>query len=196
MRVLPAGNLPDFRTFGDSMIGIPTSFGEIRPWANSDVPSMVKYANNRKIWINLRDAFPHPYTEQSARGFLDVVARQNPTTFLAIATHEEAVGGIGVSLHSDVHRLTAELGYWLAEPYWGKGIMTEAVARFTDFAFQKFELVRIHAEPYATNPASCRVLEKAGFVLEGRMRSNAIKDGRILDSLLYARVIAPPSRSM
>jgi len=165
-----------------------TSFGLIRPWREDDRPALVKYANDRDVWLNLRDAFPHPYTEASAAGFLEMVARQNPTTFFAIATLDEAIGGIGVSPGADVHRLTAELGYWLARPFWGKGFMTEAVAKFSEFAFEAFHLVRIYAEPYATNDPSCRVLEKAGFALEGRLRASVIKDGRILDQLLYAKL--------
>jgi [ribosomal protein S5]-alanine N-acetyltransferase len=169
---------------------IPTSFGTIRPWSGSDAAALVKYANNRKIWLNLRDVFPHPYTRADARGFLRMVGRQTPTTFFAIATQEEAIGGIGVSLNQDVHRFTAELGYWLAEPYWGKGIMTEAVRKFTDSAFDLFLLMRIYAEPYAHNAASCKVLEKAGFVLEGRLQRSAFKDGHVLDQLLYARLVS------
>ena len=170
------------------MMPIPTSYGEIRPWREQDADALVNYANNRKIWLNLRDCFPHPYTRESARAFLDLVSRQNPTTFYAVATSREAIGGIGLSLNKDVHRLTAEMGYWLAESYWGKGIMTETVVTFTAYAFEKFGLVRIYAEPYAYNLSSCRVLEKAGFTLEGRMRSNVIKDGRIVDQCLYAKI--------
>jgi ribosomal-protein-alanine N-acetyltransferase len=167
---------------------IHTTFGMVRPWSSYDSSALVKYANNRKVWLNLRDAFPHPYTEASAVAFLEMVDRQNPTTFFAIATEAEAIGGIGVSLNQDVHRLTAEMGYWLGEPYWGKGFMTEAVARFTQYVFECFQLKRIYAEPYASNPSSCRVLEKAGFALEGRLRSSVIKDGQILDQFLYARI--------
>ncbi|MGA3242491.1 MAG: GNAT family protein [Bryobacteraceae bacterium] len=151
---------------------------------------LVKYANNRKTWLNLRDAFPHPYTEASAAAFLEMAGRESPTTVFAIATREEAIGSIGISLNRDVHRLTAEMGYWLGEPFWGKGLMTEAVARFTEYALEHFQLLRIYAEPYASNANSCRVLEKAGYVLEGRMRSSAIKDGRTLDQFLYARITA------
>ncbi|MBK6313047.1 MAG: GNAT family N-acetyltransferase [Blastocatellia bacterium] len=167
---------------------IPTSFGSLRPWSACDKPSLVRYANNRKVWLNLRDSFPHPYTEASADAFLTMVGRQNPVTFFAMATVEEAVGGIGVSLGSDVHRLTAELGYWLAEPFWGRGIVSEAIAAFTEYTFDRFGLVRIHAEPYANNLASCRVLEKAGYIAEGRMRSSAIKDGVLVDQWMYAAV--------
>ncbi|MHC1781966.1 MAG: GNAT family N-acetyltransferase [Anaerolineaceae bacterium] len=169
------------------MDALTTSFGTIRPWRESDAEALVKYANNRKIWANLRDGFHHPYLKEHARAFLEAVSRQNPTTFFAIATLEEAIGSIGLSFGQDVHRLTAEMGYWLAEPYWGQGIMSEAVARFSDGAFAAFDLVRIYAEPYATNTNSCRILEKAGFVLEGRLRSSVIKDGKILDQLMYGR---------
>ena len=167
---------------------IRTSFGMIRPWRREDAAALVKYANNRKVWLNLRDAFPHPYTQADAAAFLQLVERQDPTTFFAIATEMEAIGGIGISINRDVHRLTAEMGYWLAEPYWGRRIMSEAVAKFTQYVFASFPLRRVYAEPYARNAASCRVLEKAGFVLEGRLRSSAIKDGQILDQLLYARI--------
>jgi [ribosomal protein S5]-alanine N-acetyltransferase len=167
---------------------IQTSFGMIRPWNSQDSAALVNYANNRKVWLNLRDAFPHPYTEANAAAFLEMVDRQNPTTFFAIATEDEAIGGIGISLNQDVHRLTAEMGYWLGEPYWGRGLMTETVAKFTQYVFECFQLVRIYAEPYASNASSCRVLEKAGFTLEGRMRRSVIKDGQILDQFLYARI--------
>ncbi len=167
---------------------LATSFGMIRSWDEQDAPALARYANNHRIWQNMRDGFPHPYTAENARAFLLAVARQNPETFFAIASATEAMGGIGLTLNQDVHRLTAELGYWLGEPFWGKGIMSEAVRCFVDFAFDHFGLVRIYAEPYAGNANSCRVLEKAGFVLEGRLRGSVIKEGQIGDQLLYARV--------
>lgn len=170
------------------MTPITTSFGLIRPWHSSDAVALSRHANNRNIWINLRDGFPFPYTLQHAHSFLDRVSHQNPVTFCAIATQQEAIGGIGITLNQDVHRLTAELGYWLAEPYWGKGYMTETVIKFTDYAFERFGLVRIYAEPYAYNEGSFRVLEKAGFILEGRLRGSVIKDGKITDQLLYAKI--------
>lgn len=166
---------------------IEMSFGMIRRWSSPDKAALAKYANNRRVWLNLRDAFPHPYSMDDAGAFLGMVGRQDPTTFFAIATRDEAIGGIGISLGQDVHRLTAEMGYWLAEPYWGQGVMTEAVTRFTSYAFETFQLRRIYAEPYAGNQASCRVLEKAGFMLEGRLRNSVIKDGTLFDQLLYAR---------
>ena len=170
------------------MTTISTSYGLIRPWQPTDDETLAKYANNRQIWLNLRDGFPHPYTLDHAQSFLGRMAQQDPVTFFAIATPTEAIGGIGISINSDVHRLTAELGYWLAEPFWGKGLMTETVRQFTDFAFTHFGLVRIYAEPYAHNLASARVLEKAGFVPEGRLRCSVIKAGEIIDQLLYAKI--------
>ena len=171
------------------MMPIATSYGSIRSWSMGDVPALVKYADNRNVSQRMRDAFPYPYTTADANAFLGIVARQNPVTFFAVATSDEAIGGIGITRNADVHRLTAEMGYWLAEPYWGQGIMTETARAFSDFAFGAFGPVRIYAEPYEGNAASCRVLEKAGFTLEGRMRRNVIKDGRILDQYLYAKVL-------
>ena len=120
------------------MDAISTSFGMLRPWDAGDAPALAKYANNRKIWLNLRDGFPHPYTLDNAHAFLDAVSRQDPVTYLAIATPGEAIGSIGLTLNSDVHRLTAEMGYWLAEPFWGRGIMTEVIEKFVDFGFTRF----------------------------------------------------------
>jgi len=162
--------------------------GLIRPWNEQDVLALQGYANNRKIWLNLRDVFPHPYHLEDARGFLSLVAQQKPLTTFALATESEAIGCIGLRLGEDVHRRTAELGYWLAEPYWGRGLMTDAVTAFTEWAFRELDLVRIYAEPFATNPASIRVLEKSGYQCEGRLRANIFKDSCVLDSLLFARI--------
>ncbi len=160
----------------------------VRPWRLDDAASLQRYANNRNIWINLRDIFPHPYTLENARFFLDLVARENPLTTCAIATESEAIGCIHLRLGMDVHRRTAELGYWLGEPFWGRGIMTESVSALTSEAFQRFDLVRIYAESFATNDASVRVLQKAGFTCEGRLRAHVFKDGKVLDALLYAKL--------
>jgi [ribosomal protein S5]-alanine N-acetyltransferase len=167
---------------------LTTSFGCIRPYTETDAESLARYANNIKIWRNLRDGFPHPYSLDNAKEFIQMVQRQDPLVFFAIASAREVIGGIGVMPGQDVHRLTAEMGYWLAEPYWGKGIMTEAVQRFSDWAMGHLGLVRIFAEPYSHNSASSRVLEKAGFQLEGTMRQHAIKEGRLVDMLLYAKI--------
>jgi RimJ/RimL family protein N-acetyltransferase len=168
----------------------------IRDWQMEDAPSIAKYADNRKVWKNLRDGFPHPYRIQDAKIFIKRVNEANPRTVFTVATESEAIGSIGLMLGVDVHRFTAEMGYWLAEPFWGQGIMTQGVRFFATWAFRELKLHRIYAAPYATNPASHRVLEKAGFTREGILRSSAYKDGRILDQFLYSRIVkvhAPPA---
>jgi len=167
-----------------------TSIGEyqIRDWRRDDAGAIAKYANNQNIAMQLRDGFPYPYQRSDAEAFLAGVMQQDPPTMFAIATDAEAVGSIGLMPGHDVHRLSAELGYWLAEPFWNRGIMTMAVTHIVDYAFAALQLNRVYAEPYLTNPASARVLEKAGFVREGILRANVIKDGRVLDQFLYARV--------
>ena len=160
----------------------------LRPWAPSDRDALASHANNPRVAANLRDAFPSPYTREDAERFLARVSEQTPRTFLAIEVDGETTGGIGLKLHSDVERISAELGYWLGEPHWGRGVMTEAVRAFTDWSFATFPLTRIFAVPYETSLASVRVLEKAGFVYEGRLRKSAIKLGQVLDQLVYADV--------
>jgi len=159
---------------------------KIRPWRPDDAESLAKHANNRKVWIALRDLFPHPYTVQDAHEFLQRAISDQSTTKFCIEINGRAVGGMGIHPREDVHSHTATLGYWLVEDFWGRGIMTDAVAALIDFCFENFPLRRISAEVFANNPASARVLEKAGFVFEGRLRHNVMKDGKLLDSLLYA----------
>lgn len=160
----------------------------LRDWRHDDAPSIAKYANNRKIWLNLRDGFPHPYSRQDAEEFIGRALQSAPATLFAIATHDEAIGSIGLMLGKDVHRFSAELGYWLAEPFWGRGIMTRAVRYVTAYAIESLGLHRVYAEPYACNTASVKVLEKAGFVREGIMRSSAFKDETICDQFLYSYI--------
>jgi [ribosomal protein S5]-alanine N-acetyltransferase len=158
----------------------------IRNWRFDDAESLAKHANNRRVWLGLRDAFPRPYTIQDANEFLRRAIPDHANTFFCIDIEGLAVGGIAITIGHDVHRHVAELGYWLGQDFWGRGIMSESVSGFVSHCFMKFPLNRIYAEPYANNPASARVLEKAGFVLEGRLRNNVVKDGKLLDSLLYA----------
>jgi RimJ/RimL family protein N-acetyltransferase len=162
----------------------------IRPWRASDVDSLVAHANNRKIWINLRDRFPHPYTARDGRTFIRAARKMQPETFFAIAVNGAAVGGIGFVMLQDVERVSAEVGYWLGEPFWGRGIVTEALIAVTKYAIEQHRLTRLFALPFAFNTASCRVLEKAGYLLEARLRRSAIKDGSVVDQLQYA-FIAP-----
>jgi ribosomal-protein-alanine N-acetyltransferase len=159
----------------------------VRDWRQEDAPSLAQHGNDRRIWLNMRDAFPHPYTLSEAKAFLAFVADMQPRTFFAIARGEEAIGGIGYTLHHDVERISTEIGYWLGTAFWGRGIMTLALSAVTAYAFREhLELRRIFAVPYARSTASVRVLEKVGYRCEGRMRQSAIKDGQVLDQLLYA----------
>lgn len=160
----------------------------IRDWHEDDATSIARYANNKKIWINLRDAFPYPYSLANAKAFISRAMQLEPRTYFAIATEQEAIGSIGLVPGQDVHRFTAELGYWLAEPFWNNGIMTKAVSALSEYAFEGLGLYRVFAEPYITNTASARVLEKSGFVLEGVLRANAFKEGRVLDQYIYAKL--------
>jgi RimJ/RimL family protein N-acetyltransferase len=135
----------------------------------------------------LRDRFPHPYEAAHALGFLQWAGQQPVETVWAIAVHDTPVGGIGMQLGQDIERVSAEIGYWLGQDYWGRGLATAALRSVTDYAFAQFGLTRIFAVPFASNAASIRVLEKAGYVLEGHLRRSAIKDGVICDQRLYAR---------
>lgn len=161
---------------------------EVRSWRRADAHALARHADNRRIWLNLRDRFPHPYTPADAHAFLDLVAAPDPETAFAIAVGNEAVGAIGLTLGTDVERCSAEVGYWLGETVWGRGIATAALRAFSAHALAAFGLTRLYALPYARNAASIRVLEKAGYTLEGRLRRSAIKDGEVLDQLLYALV--------
>ena len=163
---------------------------EIRTWRRTDLDSLVANANNRNVWLNLRDQFPYPYTRRDGQTFLRHMRERKPETVFAIAVDGEAVGAIGFVLQKDVDRVSAEIGYWLGEPYWGRGITTEALAAVTQHAIEHHELTRLFAVPFAANAASIRVLEKAGYMLEGRLRRSAIKDGHVVDQVLYA-FIAP-----
>lgn len=147
------------------------------------------HANNRNVWINLRDRFPYPYTTSDARAFIRETRLQQPETSFAIAVNGAAVGGIGVVVRPDVERVSAEIGYWLSEAYWGRGIATDALVAVTKHAVEAHGLTRVYALPFAWNAASCRVLEKAGYLLEGRLRRSAVKDGRITDQLQYAFIV-------
>jgi RimJ/RimL family protein N-acetyltransferase len=162
--------------------------GEIRPWLPADAPGLARLADNRNVWRNLRDGFPSPYTKRDAKAWIRAASRQFPHRHFAITADGTLAGAIGLLLKDDVHKGVAETGYWLGEPFWGRGIMTGALTAFTAFAFEAFALRRIYAQVLEWNPASMRVLEKAGYVLEGRMRRSAFKDGEVVDELLYAIV--------
>jgi len=160
----------------------------IRPYRLDDRAAVALQANNRKIWANVRDYFPHPYTEMDAEAWLAHATSEDPPRNFAIEVEGAFAGGIGMKLQSDVDRISAELGYWLGEAFWGRGIATAAISGFVPWAFEAFQLERIYATPFEWNVASARALEKAFFNKEGVMRRAAIKDGVVTDVPLYARI--------
>ena len=160
----------------------------VRSFRESDAAELARHADNRNVWLQLRDRFPHPYSIDDARGFIAFASGAEPETAFAVTVDGQPVGSIGVVLGEDVERCSAEVGYWLGESYWGRGIATRALVGFTRYAFAAYGLERLFAVPLAANTASCRVLEKAGYRLEGRMRRSAVKDGVVHDQLLYAIV--------
>ena len=160
----------------------------LRPWHKGDEEALVRHANNRRVWLNLRDLFPHPYTLADAQGFIEGNASMpGPPKNLAIEHAGEPIGSIGLHPLSDVSRFTAEIGYWIGEAFWGRGLATEALKRFTDYALEQFHFERLEGWIFATNPSSGRVLEKAGYEYEATMRRSAFKDGQFLDCHLYVR---------
>jgi len=172
-------------------VEIDLGFFQLRAWRKGDEESLVRHANNPNVARNLRDRFPHPYTLTDARSWVRHARSQDPITDFAIVVNGEAAGGIGFELQRDVARRSAELGYWLGEAHWGRGIVTEGVRALTRLMFSNFDLNRIYSTVFDGNPASVRVLEKAGFTFEGRMRKAAVKGGRTLDVLLYALLKEP-----
>jgi ribosomal-protein-alanine N-acetyltransferase len=160
----------------------------VRPWRRGDEPSLAKHADNRKVWLNLADGFPSPYTPKDAEAWIGWVLAQDPQTHFAIATGEEVVGGIGFHLKEGIERRSAEIGFWLGEPFWGKGITTAAVRAVTEYAFASYDLCRVFARVFEWNAASTRVLEKCGYQREARLRKAAFKDGKTIDVYLYATV--------
>lgn len=158
----------------------------VREFRPDDASSLARHGNNRKIWLNLRDLFPHPYAEAHAAGYIAHVRNRSEILSFAIDVGGEAVGGISLRRGEDIERYTAELGYWLGEEFWGRGIATEAIRDVTERGFALHGLIRIFAVPFTRNTASCRVLEKNGYKCEGTMRRSAIKNGVIEDQYLYA----------
>lgn len=160
---------------------------KLRKFEETDVESLVRHANNYKIARFLTDGFPYPYTDEHAKAFIaNANDEKSPNLIFAIEVNGEAAGAVGVHPQSDIHRKNAEMGYWLAEPYWGHGIVTRVVKEVVQIAFEKFNINRVFARPFSSNPASQRVLEKAGFRLEGRFEKTLIKNGEYLDELIYA----------
>ena len=163
---------------------------KIRQWRESDAPDLAAALSNKKILDNLRDGLPFPYTEKDGLDFIKAMlsAEKNDTFPFAVNVDDKAISSIAVFRQGSIQRLTGELGYYIAEEYWGNGIMTQAVRQICEYVFKNSDLIRIYAEPFAYNTASCRVLEKAGFQLEGVLRNNAIKNGKVLDMKMYSLI--------
>ncbi len=162
---------------------------KLRSWRVEDVESLVSHANNRKIWLQLRDQFPHPYTPADAQNWIHTALTARPETSFAIDVGGKAVGGIGFRLQTDVERFSAEVGYWLGEKLWGQGICTAALKAATKVAIEAYGLNRIFALPFEGNSASVHVLEKAGYGRECQLRKSAYKDGQFSDQVLYAYLV-------
>jgi RimJ/RimL family protein N-acetyltransferase len=161
----------------------------LRPWRVGDEASLVAHANNRRVSRNLKDHFPFPYTPADAAEWIaHAAAAPGPPQNFAITVDGVAVGGVGLELGADIFRRSAEIGYWLGEPYWGRGIATEVLRAVTEYAFATFDVCRLEAGVFEWNAASMRVLEKAGYTLEGRHRRSVSKDGQTIDRLVYALV--------
>ena len=160
----------------------------VREWRVSDAESLAMHANNREIWLNLRNSFPHPYTLEDAQQWIAIATQEQLHRHFAIVVNDAAVGGIGLIVGTDVYCRTAEIGYWLSEEYWGQGIVCEAVKAIVKYGFEDLGLLRIWAEVFEGNMGSMRVLEKADFQPEGILRNSVFKDGRVLSSTRFAIV--------
>jgi len=159
----------------------------LRPWKKSDADELAVIANNKNIADNLRDGFPNPYSHQDAINWLNIVISKNdPVLFFAIVMDGSLVGSIGLVAMTDIYRKNFEMGYFLNEKHWGKGIITKAIRAATAYAFREFDVIRVYAEPFSDNPGSRRVLEKAGYIHEATFRKNVIKNGIIKDSCIYS----------
>lgn len=165
---------------------------QVRPWHSDDAPALIRHANNPRVAENLRDRFPSPYTPADAEAWLSIVTQGEPLLDFAIVVDDEPVGGIGLALGSDIERVSAEVGYWVGEAYWGRGLATDALRAFVPWAMGSFALTRLYATTFAQHHASRRVLEKSGFSLEAILRRAAIKREEILDMALYGFIAEAP----
>lgn len=187
---MPGGRVgPLHFPFFEGMI-LPTQLPEIslRPLLDSDLPDLVRHADNPRVSDFLRDVFPAPYTAQDARDFLDSQPAGGLPRDLAITRHDELIGVMGYTPQKGIYRHSAEFGYWLAEPFWGRGITTAAALAFVPWVFERTLVIRLYAHVFANNPASIRVLEKAGFQQEGIARKGVIKHDQVLDEIHFARI--------
>ena len=162
----------------------------IRSWESADEASLVRNANNRRVWLNLMDTFPHPYTIDDARSWIVSSSTANPELNFAVEFNGSAVGGVGLQLHSGELARTGSFGYWIGEPYWRKGIATAVVRAFAPWVMNTSGLIRLEARVFSWNDASMRVLEKCGFRREALLEKRIVKDGMVLDEIVYAKTSA------
>lgn len=163
---------------------------QLRPWRAGDAGALARLLNNRRILDNLRDGLPFPYTERDGAEYIAAMLGADPdrTFAFAITFEDQVAGSIGAFRQENIHARTAEVGYYVGEPYWGKGLGTSAVRQLCEHVFRESDIIRMFAEPFDHNAASCRVLEKAGFQLEGVLRCNAVKNGKTVDMRMYSRI--------
>lgn len=160
----------------------------LRPFTKLDIPDIARFCNNSKIANNVRDFLPKPYSETDALDFINICSKEDPQTTFAIEYNNLFAGSIGLVPMNDVHRLSAEIGYWLGEPFHNKGIMTRSVKLITEYGFSKLNLIRIFSGIFEFNLASRRVLEKSGFKLESIAEKAIIKNGVICDEYRYVLI--------
>ena len=168
-----------------AMINLRFEKYQIREFLANDVEAIVKNANNREVSKYMRDSFPYPYTKDNAVQWIDFVKKNYSSLFFAIANENELIGGIGAVPQTDVHRFSAEVGFWLGQSHWNKGIITKALPVFCNYLFSKFDFNRLTANVFEGNDASQKVLEKNGFVLEGKLRKSVFKENKFVDHYIY-----------
>lgn len=160
----------------------------LRALADADKKALATLANNKKVWDNVRDILPHPYSEKDAEWFIDFLKKEDPRMTFAIEFNGEFCGMIGLTPQPDVYKKTAEIGYWIGEPFWGKGIATRALKLLTEYGLNQLDFIRIHTGVFEYNTASMRVLEKNGYEKEGIFKKSVFKNGKIWDEHRFSRV--------
>ncbi|MBC8153478.1 MAG: GNAT family N-acetyltransferase [Bacteroidetes bacterium] len=158
----------------------------LRPWREGDEEALSRHASNRSIWNNVRDFFPFPYTPRDASSWVRTNKAYLQPNNLAVEIEGQAVGNVGFTVKDDIYRFNAEIGYWLSEPFWGRGVMSEAVPVMVDYMFKSFQINRIYACVLEGNVGSMRVLDQAGFRAEAILRKATVKNNQYLDEHIYA----------
>jgi len=159
---------------------------KLRKLLETDKYNLARNANNFEIWLNLTDVFPHPYTILSAEEFIDFCNKEQRNLYLCIDIANECIGIISLSLKKDVRHKTGEIGYWLAQSFWGQGIMSKVIKAFVNFCFTNYDLERIEANVYEWNTASLKILEKNGFTKEGIAKNSAFKNNKLTNEHKFA----------